>query len=60
MTGHMVHRGRVKQREFFEQLDYVTSSDQCQYLSNHVPKNIWIKLKKKKIYIYVLILVSNN
>ena len=51
MTGHMVHRGRVKQREFFEQLDYVTSSDQCQYLSNHVPKNIWINLKKY-IYIY--------
>ena len=36
----MVHRGRVRQREFFEQLDYVTSSDQCQYLSNRVPKNI--------------------
>ena len=33
-------RVRVRQREFFEQLDYVTSSDQCQYLSNHAPKNI--------------------
>ena len=51
-TYEKVHRGRVRQREFFEQLDHVTSSDQCQYLSNHVPKNIWINLKKY-IYIYM-------